>query len=491
MQEPTLRGYQGQTIEALGASIVFKKNKRIILCAPTGSGKTMMFSYMVSRHLAKGGKALVLTDRVELLKQANGSFTRFSLNPELIRAGHEPDLSLPLHVAMIETLFRRAERYKNYIASRTLIIIDEAHKTAFEKIFPFITVETIVIGATATPFRAGKQKSLNEFYTDIVQEIDTPDLIKLNYLSDVYTYGVDVDLSGIRKKAGDYDIEQLGKMYSDRKIYDGVIENYMRLTPDTKALLFAPNIESSKRVCAELQKAGLPSLHLDSTMSDSSREYIIATFLAMPNMILCNVGILTTGFDCPDIETIILYRATTSLPLFLQMCGRGGRITDTKKRFSILDFGNNIKTHGFWEAPRTWSLEKVEKKKKVPPIKICPKCGAMLPATTFKCKYCGHEMPRSEKEEKEKYFAELKLIPKPQLFDIAKKADVKQKAEMAKAKLISPFWVLHNCESPEEASAFSNEMGYKEGFLFHAQKRFQSLKPREIPLDIIANFGKL
>lgn len=469
---PILRPYQEITINSLRNSIR-NGNKRIILCSPTGSGKTMMFSYMVAQAVSKGRKALILTDRVELLKQANGSFTRFGLSPISIEAGKEPDLTKQLHVGMIETIYRRAERYKNFLSSRSFIILDEAHKTAFEKIFPYISASCVVIGATATPQRSGKQQSLSSFYSDIVQTIDTPDLISLGFLSEAFTYGVDIDLSDIKKKGGDYDNEQLGRAYSERKIYDGVIENYNKICPGTKALLFAPNIESSKEVCRKLQRAHLPALHLDSEMSKQDREYSLSVFREMPNAILCNVGILTTGFDCPDIETIILYRATTSLPLFLQMVGRGSRITETKKRFSILDFGNNIKTHDFWESPRTWSLEKKEKKTKVPPIKSCPKCNALLPASAKSCKYCGHEIPLTAKEIKEKEFAELKLLSRPALFSHAAKADIKGKAEMAKAKLISPFWVLHSLTSRAEADLFCNEMGYKPGFAYHNKDRFK------------------
>lgn len=488
--QPTLRPYQSTSIESLRASMQ-NGNKRIILCSPTGSGKTMMFSYMVSQAISKGGRALILTDRVELLKQANGSFTRFNLTPELIQAGKEPDLLRPLHVAMIETLCRRAERYKNFIYTRTLIIIDEAHKTAFEKLFPYISKDTVVIGATATPHRSGKQKSLDLFYEDIVQQVDTPDLISQGFLSNAFTYGVDIDLQGVKKKGGDYDTEQLGKIYGERKIYEGVIENYQRLTPGTKALLFAPNISSSKEVCDQLTRAGLPAMHLDSEMGDVDRAAILARFQSLKHVILCNVGILTTGFDAPDIETIILYRATTSLPLFLQMVGRGSRITPAKSKFSILDFGNNIKTHGFWEQPRTWSLAKSEKKKKVPPIKSCPKCNAMLPASSRQCKYCGWAMPLTEKEQKEKEFAELKLLPKNELWSLASKADVKRKAELAKAKLISPMRVLHSLTSEEEADFFIKEMNYKPGFKYHNKDRFEVWKEKDIPDELLTNFGKI
>lgn len=455
---------------------------------------------MVSEHLKKGGKALILTDRIELLKQANGSFTRFLLSPELITAGREPDLMKSLHISMIETISRRAERYNNFIATRTLIVIDEAHKTAFEKIFPFISDTACVIGATATPFRSGSQSSLDAFYSDIVQEVDTPDLIKQGFLSDAITYGVDIDLKGVKKKAGEYDSSELGKIYNERKIYDGVIENYNRICPGSKALLFAPNIESSKKVCSELLAAGIPAMHLDGEMNKSEREFILSRFNDLKHIILCNCGVLTTGFDQPDIETIILYRATTSLPLFLQMVGRGSRITPSKSKFTILDFGNNIKTHNFWESPREWSLKKKEKSKGVPPIKTCPECGAMVPVSTVICgtelppftgNFCQYEWKRSPEEIEKNEFAELKLLSPQDRMNIALSSDLKKRAKMAKEKLISPMWVLHTLDNPVDAEAFIAEMGYKPEFKYHIQDRVQALVPRELPTELINNFGKI
>src|SRR5690625_5481532 len=97
-------------------------------------------------------------------------------------------------------------------------------------------------------------------------------------------------------------------------------------------------------------------------MGKKERKEVLDWFDCTDDAALCNCSVLTTGFDQPDIETIILYRATTSLPLFLQMCGRGSRIHPGKKHFNILDFGENINRLGFWEEPRTWSLEKEDRK---------------------------------------------------------------------------------------------------------------------------------
>ena len=131
-----------------------------------------MFSYMVKNHIEKGGRALIFTHRKELLTQSGGAFERFNLNPEYIEAGKEPDLTKNLHVSMIETFHRRLDRYRLFLDTRTMIIVDECHINSFTKVLENInSKETYVIGVTATPYRKGKSiPELKEFYQDIGQK---------------------------------------------------------------------------------------------------------------------------------------------------------------------------------------------------------------------------------------------------------------------------------------------------------------------------------
>ena len=312
-----LRPYQNDIIQSLRNS--FKRNRRTILCAPTGAGKTIMFTYLISEHLKRGGNVLVLTHRSELLKQAGSSFEKFGLTPEYITSGSKPDLQARLHVGMVETIDRRKETYSSFLASKSLVVIDEAHLNIFTKLLPLINPLAYVIGATATPERKGKAAvSLDEFYTAIVQRIDTPELIKMGFLSSANSYGVPIDTKGLKRTGADFDT---ASYYEDNKTYIGVVDNWVRLTENTKTLLFASNVNSSKVVCAQFNARGYEAKHIDGNTPKNEREAILDWYNETPKAIICNCGILNAGFDQPDIETIILYRATTSLPLFLQMCG--------------------------------------------------------------------------------------------------------------------------------------------------------------------------
>lgn len=225
----TLRPYQNTAICALRSEIAHGK-KNLVLCAPTGAGKTVMFSYMVSGAIQKGKRCLIITHRFELLTQAGGTLSNFGITPVQIKAGRKiPNLMNKLVcVGMAQTLKRRAyeSEYREYMANLDVVIIDEAHTQDAEKLLPYFGEQTVVIGATATPHREPKQPQLDDFYHNIIEVTTVPELIQQGFLAQPVTYGVKVDLSDIKIKNGDFDSEQLGAKFNEVKLYNGVYENY-------------------------------------------------------------------------------------------------------------------------------------------------------------------------------------------------------------------------------------------------------------------------
>lgn len=437
-----------------------------------------MFTTMAANAIAKGKRVLIVTDRLELMRQSQGALTMLNLKAETIEAGKMQIKPADLYVGMVETISRRLTSYpgfQRFFQSFHLVIFDEAHKQAFDKLFEYLTPLQTVIGATATPMRQGNQTTLSKHYQNIVETVSIPQLIAEGYLSKPKSYGVPVDLSQVKMKGADYDSESMGKQFSKNRVFDGVIENYTRITPNQKGIAFCPSIASSLELCGNMQAAGLNAMHLDSTMDAKERAKVLAVFKAQSDAILCNVGILTTGFDEPDIRVVILYRATTSLPLFLQMVGRGSRVTPDKKEFTILDFGENIRRHGFWEDDRVWTLQKkLKKNSQPPPCKNCPSCNALLYTSVRVCE-CGHKF-EMKKHDQEAKFAELRLMDKKLVRAKAKVMTLEELAELSKAKIIKPFWVLHNLTSAVEARKFVQLMGWKEGWLHINRDRFPNLK---------------
>jgi superfamily II DNA or RNA helicase len=370
----TLRPYQQQLLKECSQHYA-NGVRSVLLCAPTGSGKTKMFTYVAAAHK---GSVLTITHRLELYNQ--------------VEVGE---------AIMVETLNNILKTNPHYLHQYSFVIVDECHLNSFNKIFEHIHFESKVLGVTATPLRKTKDKPLKDFYNVIVQGIDTPQLIQDGYLCEAKSYGVDIDLKGLKKSGDDYDT---ATYYETNKTFEGVVSNWKRLCENTKTIVFSSNIKSSQQVCEEFLRNGYNAKHIDGTTPLKEREDILHWFDKTPNAIVCNCGILTTGFNQPDIKTIVLYRATTSLPLFLQMCGRGSRKAEGKNHFNILDFGNNIQRLGFWEQDRVWHLappKKNSNKKNEAPAKTCKKCGAINYASARVCCVCGAEFEKTKKEKEE------------------------------------------------------------------------------------------
>src|SRR5699024_9733300 len=257
-----LRNYQKELIQGLRHRMKQGK-RRLIAQLATGGGKTFTFCAIIKSAISRGSRVLVLTDRKELLTQAGGALDNFGLFPDFIEAGQYPDLSAPLFVAMVETLYRRVNDldYIRFMESIDIVIIDEAHVRNFTKLFPYFPKSATVLGFTATPERRGHKQLLCEEYEDIVEGVSISYLVSNGFLAKPHYYGVEVDLSNVHQSRGDYDKREMSQMYSETKLYTGVLENYKRLTDGKKAIVFSSTIKNSKEVCAEFVQNGYDARH--------------------------------------------------------------------------------------------------------------------------------------------------------------------------------------------------------------------------------------
>lgn len=457
-----LREYQESFKEDLRQTL--RSNSKVIGVLPTGGGKTVVFASIVAGAIEKGKKVLIITDRIELLTQGAGALNNLGFDATKIEAGNtRPNLNRQLYVGMIETINRRMDkgRYNNWLKGIDLVIIDECHKRAFTKLFEHLSEDVKVLGFTATPVRQGHGDPLTDHYTALVNGVDISYLVSEGFLAYPNYYGVKVDLAGVRTKRGDYDQEEVASRFSQSKLYKGVVDNWQRHTPNTKTLVFSSNIANSLEIVDEFKSIGCDVRHLDSKMPKRERESILRWFKHSKNGVLANVGILTTGFDEPTIETVVLYRATKSLSLYLQMVGRGSRtISGIKTEFNILDFGNNKDAHGFWHDPRDWKLEvpKPKRQKGEAVLKNCPNCEAFIAASTVVCPECGHE---DIKEKKAQEMAQLELLNPSDKWRAFRRANVEDKGEMVKAKVLKGTAVMHQRLPFTDLLKIADIAGYK------------------------------
>lgn len=374
----------------------FMQHKRQLLVLPTGAGKTIVFSDIVQSAVQRGTLTLVLTDRLQLLTQATEAIEKIGIPVAKIDSKNKyihPNAKM--YVGMVQTFLRRLEKLEHIPFQ--LIVIDEAHMAIFNKILDTWPT-TRVIGATATPIG----KHLYKYYTNMVNCIDTPDLVKQGFLTPCRSWQMEDDFSDVKKTSkGEFDESSLYKHYDKAKLYDGVIMEWLEMCMNQQTIVFNVNVEHTIKMTAAFNAAGIKSYCIHSKMPDDEIKWVMAEYARGSFPVLNNCGILTKGYSEDKIRWVIINRATDSIALYLQMCGRGSRLLAGKQFFGIIDFGMNIKRHGLWDQPRTWSLEPPKVRKAAlgaAPIKSCPKCDAMIPAVSRLCNYCGYIFLPTEKE---------------------------------------------------------------------------------------------
>ncbi|HKX86968.1 MAG TPA: DEAD/DEAH box helicase family protein [Flavobacterium sp.] len=354
-----LYSYQKRDISAIFDRMdEVEPNYHLLYQLPTGGGKTVIFSEIVRRYLEyHNKKVMVLTHRIELCKQTSKMLDGFGVKNKIINSKIKdlPDQGeYSCFVAMVETLKNRLNDEKLLIDDIGLVIIDEAHYNSFRKLFSFFK-NSFILGVTATPLSSNIKLPMYENYKQLIVGDPINKLIENGYLAKANTLSYDVGLQSLKVGInGDYTVKSSDELYSQLDMQSKLLNAYEEVSKGKKTLIFNNGIHTSLYVLDTFKEAGYTIKHLDNTTSAEERKDILKWFKHTPDAILTSVGILTTGFDEPTVETIIINRATKSLTLYFQMIGRGSRLLPNKKEFTIIDLGNNAARFGLWDAPVDW-----------------------------------------------------------------------------------------------------------------------------------------
>ena len=325
---------------------------------PTGGGKTVIFSEIVRRYLAHNDKkVVVLTHRIELCKQTSKMLKGFGVSNKIINSKVKelPDQNdYSCFVAMVETLKNRINDEKLHLDNICLVIIDEAHYNSFRKLLNSFK-NAFILGVTATPLSSNIKLPMHQSYDELIVGDTISSLIDKGFLARATTYSYDVGLTSLKVGInGDYTLKSSDDLYTNTIMQEKLLHAYTERSLGKKTLIFNNGIHTSLYVYETFREAGYDIRHLDNTSSSEERKDILAWFKKTPDAILTSVGILTTGFDEPTVETIILNRATKSLTLYYQMIGRGSRKLPGKDEFTVIDLGNNAARFGLWSEPVNW-----------------------------------------------------------------------------------------------------------------------------------------
>ena len=399
-----LRPYQKNTISELYDYLrTEKKTKNPCLVLPTGSGKSIVIA-KVAKHFHKAGKGrfLMLTHVSELIEQNYEKVCQFVDKSD---------------VGIYSSGLKRREKDRKItfagiqsIANKRtpdfgVIMVDEAHliNTKVEgnyRKFLAKHPEAVVIGLTATPYRMNNGY-INEGDESLFDDLIYPDgtniaeLIKDGYLSRLKSKGSEIGFSmkGVKKTNGDFNKKQMNEVLNKQKDIENCVKEIIERTQDYKhVIVFCAGIEHTENVAFEFSKNGETSGFVHGKCKD--RDAIIDAFKKGFIKFLTNPNILTTGFDFPDIDCVVMLRPTHSTALYVQMVGRGMRLKSHTDHCMVLDYVGNIERHG--------SLLDLNVRGKTEAMKRCPNCMEIIKSTCSQCPECDFEFVKNEDNPKDK-----------------------------------------------------------------------------------------
>ena len=363
--------------------------RRILLAAATGAGKTIIASEIIRRHRLRS--ILFLAHRDELLTQARDKLKRFDVAAGIIKAGRDKDMrpQALVQVAGVQTLYWRAVRTDRMeMPPAGIVFVDEAHHVRARTYMSIVEQypNAIIIGLTATPCR-GDGRGLGNVFEALVDTPPVAELIKLGLLVPPKIFTTPPpDLSGVRvKSTGDYNTDELSQKMDP--LVGDVIEHWLKHSQRRRTVCFAVDVKHSVHLTDEFLKSDVRAEHLDGTTVQAEREAILGRLASGETEVICNVGVLTEGFDCCDIGCIDLARPTRSLGLFRQMIGRGLRASLGKTDVIILDHSGGVRRHGRPDDHIEWSLETDKRATNKTHEARIAKAGS---DPFVECKSCGH-----------------------------------------------------------------------------------------------------
>lgn len=417
--------------------------KKPCIVAPCGAGKSVMVAEMAKCATNKNNRVLFIVHRKELCEQIEETFKWWGVNMDLCK------------IAMVQTVTRHLELEEK----PDLIITDENHHAkaaSYRRIYDYWP-DVMCVGVTATPIRLNGG-GLGEINDTLIIGPSVGDLIEWGNLSPFKYYAPQiVDTSKLKVIRGEYVQADVEEMFAKNTIWGDVIEHYRKLSGG-KAICYCSSIKQSQEMASEFCKTGIPAKHIDAKTPPIERKQTINQFRKGIIKILCNVDLISEGFDVPDCDAAILLRPTQSLGLFIQQSMRCMRYQPGKTAV-IIDHVGNVNRFGTPDVNREWSLEP-KKKSNIcgdVAIKQCPDCFRVVPAATAQCPHCDFIFRGEVKE-----------------------VDVVKEVELIEIDHMESFTVDYrkpsDCKNMAELYQLAGNLGYKRGWAFFQGKALGLIK---------------
>jgi len=459
-----LRPYQLDAIERVRAE-VRQGCKRVLVCAPTGAGKTVIGAEIMRSAFAAGSRSLFIAHRREILGQTAAKLEQAGI-PEheigIVMAGdarRRPGARV--HVASIDTLRNRQ------IGAPHLVFVDEAHRALAQS---YVDVsarwpEAVHLGLTATPTRLDG-KAMAKAYDALVVVASVGELIGQGFLAQPRVFTVPAgklpDLRGVKSTGGDYNSKQLAERVNTGVLVGDIVEHWLAKAENRRTVCFAVSVEHSRAIVARFVEAGIAAEHLDGETPEDERAAILARLKSGETRIVSNVMVLTEGWDMPEVKVLIAARPTQSLVVWLQQAGRILRPWGGEQPL-ILDHAGCARQHGLPHEDREWTLDGPKRRRGKATedcAKMCDSCLAVMPLGARVCPECGAEMPWREQ-------------------DLTEGAGELEEVTGISVKLLDEYQAMVDAWRAENARRMRSPFGRpcKPGVLFHRWKQSHGGRP--------------
>jgi DNA repair protein RadD len=403
-----LRPYQRQCVDAVYQHLRSRDDNPCAV-VPTGGGKSPIMATICKDAVEQwDGRVLILAHVKELLEQTADKLRAVCPEVEfgIYSAGlKRRDTRNPVIVAGIQSVYKRACELDAF----DLVLVDECHLIPADgegMYRQFLTDARVVnpnvriVGFTATPFRlrSGPICTPDGFLNHICYEVGVRELIAGGYLCPLVTKaGINkAEFEGLHVRGGEFVADEMEALMDDDRLVEAACGETVAYSGDRRAvLIFASGVKHGEHIVRVLREQhDIECGFVTGETPTQQRDAILGRFRQGQLKYLCNVNVLTTGFDAPHIDCVALVRPTMSPGLYYQMVGRSFRLHPDKQNSLVLDFGGNVLRHGPVDDLR---IKPVGNGDGNAPAKECPECLAVIAAGYSVCPQCGYEFPPPER----------------------------------------------------------------------------------------------
>ena len=399
--EIKLRDYQEKVLGEVYQHFQNKK-KRVLLYAPTGAGKTVIASKIISDYVQQGKRVLFLVHRGKLVKQTCKTLDKFyGIDASVIWAQYaKPDYTKSVQVAMLQTI-----RNRELPPDIDLVILDEAHTASYFKVWSRIldtyagkiwclNQKVDFLGLSASPWRSKVKESYCQYFDEVVKAPYPSELIEKGHLSRArqFTYTNLIDESKLKSKDGEFTQSSMASV-CDAAFNSEVVKIYLDKTTDTnrKPIAFCASVKQAQDLAHQFEQCGIVAKCIVGDTPENERDQIFDDFTNNRTQLISSVGVLCEGFDEPSVNAILICRPIKSRALWVQICGRGLRVMIGKEDCWFFDYCGNIKRNGMPTQSFQIKLCPQVNDEQLEITKTCPNCESEILKFLAVCPHCGFE----------------------------------------------------------------------------------------------------